>query len=173
MLVRYLLPNTFWGKTFLLLLLLTIFTALGLITTDTAIAEEAITEKKSPKKAHPPLKDRMPSANTCGECHPKHYKEWSGSQHAYAQLSPIFHTMQAATLSLTNGTNGDFCIRCHTPSGMDEGEPLFMDNTQRNQISRQGITCITCHRMNRRVGKVSGRLPIEQGKVNETVYGRR
>ena len=32
---------------------------------------------------------RFPAAATCATCHPKHYKEWSVSQHSYAQLSPI------------------------------------------------------------------------------------
>ena len=36
------------------------------------------------------LENRYPSANTCGVCHPKHYKEWAVSQHAYAQISPIY-----------------------------------------------------------------------------------
>ncbi len=30
------------------------------------------------------VENRYPSANACGVCHPKHYKEWSVSQHAYA-----------------------------------------------------------------------------------------
>ena len=55
--------------------------------------------------------DPYPSAKKCGTCHPQHYREWSVSPHAYAQLSPIFNCMQNAVKILTNGTNGDFCIR--------------------------------------------------------------
>jgi len=117
------------------------------------------------------LEQRMPAASTCMNCHPRHYTEWSKSQHAYAQLSPVFNTMQAAILKLTNGTNGDFCIRCHTPVGMNLGEPLFVSNFERHPTSREGITCITCHRMNRPLGKVSGRLPIVQGDMTQPVYG--
>lgn len=117
------------------------------------------------------LEARMPAASTCKSCHPRHYEQWSVSQHAYAQLSPVFHSMQAAILKLTNGTNGDFCIRCHTPVGMNLGEPLFMNNLERHPTSREGITCITCHRMKRPLGKVSGRLPIVQGDMTEPVYG--
>ena len=58
------------------------------------------------------LGDRFPSATACRDCHPKHYREWSVSQHAYAQMSPIFNAMHGTILKLTNGTNGDFCIRC-------------------------------------------------------------
>ncbi len=117
------------------------------------------------------LESRMPAAKTCMNCHPRHYSEWSKSQHAYAQLSPVFNTMQAAILKLTNGTNGDFCIRCHTPVGMNLGEPLFTTNFDRHPTSREGITCITCHRMKEPLGKVSGRLPIEQGDMTQPVYG--
>lgn len=117
------------------------------------------------------LESRMPAAKTCMNCHPRHYKQWSKSQHAYAQLSPVFNTMQAAILKLTNGTNGDFCIRCHTAVGMNLGEPLFTSNFERHPTSREGITCITCHRMKEPLGKVSGRLPIEQGDMTQPVYG--
>lgn len=117
------------------------------------------------------LESRMPAAKTCMNCHPRYYNEWSKSQHAYAQLSPVFNTMQAAILKLTNGTNGDFCIRCHTPVGMNLGEPLFTTNFNRHPTSREGITCIACHRMKEPLGKVSGRLPIEQGDMTQPVYG--
>lgn len=117
------------------------------------------------------LESRMPAASTCMNCHPRHYREWAKSQHAYAQLSPVFNTMQAAILKLTNGTNGDFCIRCHTPVGMNLGEPLFTTNFERHPTSREGITCIACHRMKEPLGKVSGRLPLEQGDMTQPVYG--
>jgi len=38
---------------------------------------------------------RFPSAATCKECHPKHYREWSVSPHAYSQMSPVFNAMHA------------------------------------------------------------------------------
>jgi hypothetical protein len=117
------------------------------------------------------LEQRMPAASTCKNCHPKHYEQWSVSQHAYAQLSPVYHTFQAALFKLTNGTNGDFCIRCHNPVGMNLGESLFMNNMDRHPTSREGITCITCHRVNKRLGKISGRLPIIQGDMTQPVYG--
>src|SRR5690242_19651286 len=46
---------------------------------------------------------RFPSAQACRVCHPDHYREWSVSQHAYAQLSPIFNAMQATIVKQTNG----------------------------------------------------------------------
>ena len=51
---------------------------------------------KGAKAAHEALftESRFPSATTCGDCHPKHYREWSVLQHAYAQMSPGFNVAQ-------------------------------------------------------------------------------
>ena len=117
------------------------------------------------------LENRFPSANTCATCHPDHFREWSVSPHAYAQMSPVFNAMHGTILKLTNGTNGDFCIRCHTPVGMNLGEPEFMSNMDRHPTSREGVTCIVCHRVNRAYGKLSGRLAIVEGDLFEPVYG--
>ena len=117
------------------------------------------------------LDDAYPSATTCADCHPKHYRQWSVSQHAYAQMSPVFNTMHGKILLLTNGTNGDFCIRCHTPVGMNLKEPVFMSNIDRHPTSREGVTCIVCHRVNQAYGKLSGRLAIERGALTAPIYG--
>ena len=125
-------------------------------------------------EAHKALfdKDRFPSATSCADCHPKHYRQWSVSQHAYAQMSPIFNAMAGKIiLLLTNGTNGDFCIRCHTPVGMNLGEPEFASNIDRHPTSREGVTCIVCHRVDQAYGKLSGRLAIHEGPVTEPIYG--
>ena len=115
--------------------------------------------------------NRYPSANTCKVCHPRHYDEWSVSQHAYAQLSPVYMSMQRTINAVTSGTNGDFCIRCHTQVGMNIGESTSISNLERHPTSREGITCVVCHRINKSFGKVSGRLPLIEGDLLEPVYG--
>ncbi len=117
------------------------------------------------------LEDRFPSATTCATCHPQHYREWSVSPHAYSQMSPVFNAMHGTVLKLTNGTNGDFCIRCHTPVGMNLEEPEFMSNMDRHPTSREGVTCVVCHRVNKAYGKLSGRLAIVEGDLFEPIYG--
>ena len=112
-----------------------------------------------------------PSAAQCRKCHPNHYDQWSVSPHSYAQLSPVYNAMHGTILKLTNGTSGDFCIRCHSTFAMPLGEDLYMSNLERNAISREGITCITCHRVNRDYGKFSGRFSIEQGGLSLPIYG--
>ncbi|HUG89813.1 MAG TPA: multiheme c-type cytochrome [Planctomycetaceae bacterium] len=115
--------------------------------------------------------NRFPSATTCAPCHEDIYREWSVSPHAYAQLSPVFNAMHATILKRTNGTNGDFCIRCHTPVGMNLKEPEFMSNLDRHPTSREGVTCIVCHRLDQAYGKISGRLPIVEGDLFGGVFG--
>lgn len=134
---------------------------------------EATDEPLSADEEHEALflEDRFPAATTCATCHPDHYREWSVSPHAYAQMSPVFNAMHGTILKLTNGTNGDFCIRCHTPVGMNLGEPEFMSNLDRHPTSREGVTCVVCHRLNRAYGKLSGRLAIVEGDLFDPVYG--
>ena len=124
-------------------------------------------------KAHQQLfvENRYPSPTVCRTCHPDQYREWSMSQHSYSQLSPVLQAMQGLVLKLTNGTFGDFCIRCHNQVGMNLGEPLFMSSIDRHPASREGVTCIVCHRIDQNYGKISGRLAIVEGSLFTPVYG--
>ncbi|MEO8495399.1 MAG: multiheme c-type cytochrome [Planctomycetota bacterium] len=115
--------------------------------------------------------DPFPSAKKCQTCHPGHYREWSVSAHAYAQLSPVFNAMSNKLIKLNNGTLGDFCIRCHTPVGMALSEPIAMSNMDRPPSSREGVTCVVCHRINQNWGKGSGRLALVAGGLNAPIYG--
>jgi nitrate/TMAO reductase-like tetraheme cytochrome c subunit len=115
--------------------------------------------------------DLFPSAKKCQTCHPDHYREWSVSPHAYAQLSPVFNAMSNRLISITNGTLSDFCIRCHTPVGMALKEPINITNLDRHPAAREGITCIVCHRVNQAWGKGAGRLALVAGGLTAPVYG--
>lgn len=114
---------------------------------------------------------KFPSAATCGTCHPKQYKEWAVSSHSYAQLSPVYLSLSSEINELSSGTNGDFCLRCHSPIGANLGESPFMSNLDRHPTSREGITCVVCHRLNKDYNKRSGRLALVEGSLLEPVYG--
>ena len=114
---------------------------------------------------------KFPSAATCGTCHPKQYKEWSVSSHSYAQLSPVYLSLSSEINELSSGSNGDFCLRCHSPIGANLGESPFMSNLDRHPTSREGITCVVCHRLNKDYNKRSGRLALVQGSLLDPVYG--
>jgi hypothetical protein len=114
---------------------------------------------------------KYPPASSCRPCHREHYREWSVSPHAYAELSPVFNAFQATVTKLTDGSNGDFCERCHTQVGMNLGESAFMSTMDRNPASREGITCVVCHRLQNDYGKVSGRFALVTGDILTPVYG--
>lgn len=149
--------------------------------TKKAAAEPTPKVKKSKKKKsaatstedHLKLytENRYPSANSCASCHPKHYKEWSVSQHAYAQLSPAYLTLNNKINELANGSNGDFCFRCHSPVGANLNETPSESNLDRNPTSREGITCVVCHRINKNYNKASGRIALIEGPLTSAVFG--
>ena len=112
-----------------------------------------------------------PTAAQCGECHTQIYEEWSSSQHAYASISPMFHKFEQKFQELTQGTVGTFCVRCHQQAGTQLGEKRDAALWERSQISREGVTCITCHRVAEQYGKVNGERRIVPGKIHEPVYG--
>lgn len=114
---------------------------------------------------------RYPSAATCGTCHPKHYKEWSVSQHSYAQLSPVYMAINNFLNFSTSSSMGDFCLRCHNQVGANLGESPFISNLDRHPTSREGITCVVCHRINKAYNKASGRVGLVEGDLLEPVYG--
>ncbi len=117
------------------------------------------------------LETKYPSASTCAVCHVKQFEEWSVSQHAYAQVSVVFNAMQTKININSGGTNGDFCIRCHTPLGMNLNESVYGSNLNRTPASREGITCVACHRVNQAYGKISARMATVEGDLYSPVYG--
>ena len=112
-----------------------------------------------------------PTASQCGECHKQIYDEWSSSSHANASISPMFHKFEQKFQSLTQGTVGTFCVRCHQQVGTQLGEARETPLWERSQISREGVSCITCHRVKEQYGKVNGERRVEPGKIYEPVYG--
>lgn len=76
----------------------------------------------------PPLTaEQLKDPETCKTCHSQHYRDWSGSMHAYAADDPVFIAMNARGQRETNGALGNFCSKCHSPLGT------------------RGVTCYFCH----------------------------
>jgi nitrate/TMAO reductase-like tetraheme cytochrome c subunit len=112
-----------------------------------------------------------PTAAQCGQCHKQIYDEWASSQHAYASISPMFHAFEQKFQELTQGTVGTFCVRCHQQVGTQLGESRDTPLWQRSQISREGVSCITCHRVKEQYGKSNGERRVEPGKIYDPVFG--
>lgn len=102
---------------------------------------------------------RFIDPETCGACHPTHFEEWQGSIMHYTAMSPVFNAFELTVRKLTAGLvapNGDapnFCIQCHSPTGVFNDElPDYIDQqnaaparSSLSAVSREGLSCDFCH----------------------------
>jgi nitrate/TMAO reductase-like tetraheme cytochrome c subunit len=114
---------------------------------------------------------QYPSARVCGECHPNQYRQWSISSHAYAAVSPMFNKFEQTINDISRGTVNYFCVRCHASVGTALGEQRAIAWWDRNGAAREGITCVTCHRVGEGYGKVNAARRITPGPIHEPVFG--
>ena len=114
--------------------------------------------------------DLYPSASKCKACHGQIYNEWRSSSHAYAGISPMFHKFEQKISELAP-TIGSFCVRCHMGAGTALGEDRAKPLWERSQIAREGVTCVSCHRVNTPYGKSNGERRIIPGNIHAPVYG--
>jgi hypothetical protein len=82
---------------------------------------------------------------TCKQCHADHYREWSGSMHAYASEDPVFLAMNRRGQRETGGALGAFCVNCHAPMAVREGATKDGLNLDAVPASLKGVTCFFCH----------------------------
>jgi nitrate/TMAO reductase-like tetraheme cytochrome c subunit len=149
-----------------------VFVVLLLAVLGSAMAQEI---PKLPPEDNPHAKalaDKLyPSARICGECHPNQYAQWSLSSHAYANLSPMFNKFEQRINDLARGTINYFCVRCHASVGTALGERRDIAWWERNGAAREGITCVTCHRVGEAYGKTNAARRITPGDIHEPVFG--
>jgi hypothetical protein len=93
--------------------------------------------------------EKLQDPNTCMECHPKHFDQWSGSMHAYASVDPVFVAMNKRGQRETNGQLGTFCVQCHAPMAVALGT-ITNENAKDFDLStlapaEKGVTCFFCH----------------------------
>lgn len=117
------------------------------------------------------LLNPYPSARECATCHQQIYQEWASSNHAYSAISPMFHKFEQRINDLSQGTIGYFCMRCHVSVGTTLGERRDLPLWERSPVSLEGVTCVTCHRVDQRYGKVNGDRAILPGEIYDPVYG--
>ncbi len=137
--------------------------------------EEEKKTSETPKQEDPHatiLKETpYPSASQCKECHEQIYNEWRSSSHAYASISPVFHKFDQKINDLAQGTVGTFCVRCHAGVGTVLNEPREMPLWERNKVSREGVTCISCHRINEEYNQVNAERRIIPGDIHQPMAG--
>ncbi len=112
-----------------------------------------------------------PSAIQCAKCHQKIYDEWRVSGHAYASVSPMFQRFEQLVQDLTKGTVGTFCMRCHAPIATQMNYPRHQSLLAGAHVLREGITCVACHRVIERYGRVNGERRIETGRLVDPIVG--
>ena len=112
----------------------------------------------------------FPSAQQCAGCHGQIFDEWSSSAHAYASISPMFHKFEQAINNLAP-TIDSFCVRCHSAVGTTLGEDRDIAIWDKPQVSKEGITCVTCHRVDTAYGKANGERRLLPGDINTPVMG--
>ncbi|MGB0506681.1 MAG: multiheme c-type cytochrome [Pikeienuella sp.] len=136
-----------------------------------AIAQQ--NELRTPSDPHATAfkESEFPSAVQCAECHQKIFWEWASSNHAYASISPMFHKFEQRINDLASGTINTFCVRCHQQIGTQKGEPREQPLWERSQIAREGISCVTCHRVKQQFGKVNGERHVTPGTIYEPMMG--
>ena len=112
-----------------------------------------------------------PSAESCRSCHPSQYEQWRASGHAYSAVSPMFHRFEQAMIEYTQGTVGSFCVRCHLPVGTQMKYPRTESILEAPAVVREGVTCISCHRVREHFWRSNGDRRIEYGDIHEPVGG--
>ena len=82
---------------------------------------------------------------TCKTCHPQHYREWASSMHAYAAEDPVFSAMNRRAQRQTDGSIGEFCVKCHAPMAVSMGATRDGLNLDDVPQKLKGVTCYVCH----------------------------
>jgi hypothetical protein len=106
----------------------------------------------------------------CATCHPRQFKEWSGSSMAYSALSPTFSALESLGTAYVRtldhldpvpegfaaGDHGTalFCQRCHNPVDFALGNfPTFEESDHQplrnfaSEAGRAGLSCDVCHQV--------------------------
>jgi len=101
--------------------------------------------QSDPEESPALTREELLNPESCKDCHPKYYREWSSSMHAYAMTDPVFIAMNRRGQEETNGTLGPFCVQCHAPMAVREG--AIKDFADLSQVPKhlQGVTCYFCH----------------------------
>ncbi|MGH8670713.1 MAG: multiheme c-type cytochrome, partial [Burkholderiales bacterium] len=115
-------------------------------------------------------KAEYPTAKQCAVCHQQIYEEWSYSAHAYAAISPMFHKFEQKINDVAPTISG-FCVRCHIGPGTAQGESREIPLWERSQVSREGVTCVSCHRVDTAYGRANAERRILSGPIFDPVYG--
>jgi len=115
-------------------------------------------------------REELLDSQTCKECHQDHYREWSGSMHAYASDDPVFLAMNARGQRETEGQLGPFCVKCHAPMALREGATTDGLDLASVAAPLKGVTCFFCHSVNSVEGTHNNPLGLADDLVMRGEY---
>ncbi|PLX50835.1 MAG: cytochrome C [Desulfobulbaceae bacterium] len=82
---------------------------------------------------------------TCGECHPDQYEEWTNSVHALAFQDPVYQGELNAAIKAVGHDIARQCEGCHTPAAMVQGEIKGAGLKGLSPLAKAGVSCDVCH----------------------------
>ncbi|MBC8318277.1 MAG: cytochrome C [Desulfobulbaceae bacterium] len=82
---------------------------------------------------------------TCGECHPDQYEEWTASMHALAFKDPVYQGELNAAIKAVGHDIAKQCEGCHTPAAVVKGEIKGAGLTGLTPLAMAGVSCDVCH----------------------------
>lgn len=138
---------------------------LPLVAIGTAFACAASCSPTPPPAPDYATRDAMLDPETCRSCHADHYRDWSGSMHAYAADDPVFLAMNRRGQRETGGALGGFCVQCHAPLALSEGATTDGLNLETVPKKLKGVTCFFCHTVDAVTGTHNNPLHLASGTV--------
>ncbi len=115
------------------------FTGSGIALLLALLGASCTTQEEAPALT----REELLNPESCKDCHPKHYQEWSMSMHAYASTDPVFVAMNKRGQEEAN--LGDFCVNCHAPMAVREKKITDFGDLSSVPKELQGVTCYFCH----------------------------
>ena len=82
---------------------------------------------------------------TCAECHPDQYQEWTGSMHALAFKDPIYQGELNKAVKAVGHDIARQCEGCHTAAAMMSGEIKGPGLKGLSNLALGGVSCDICH----------------------------
>jgi len=96
----------------------------------------------------------------CQNCHSEHYRQWSGSMHAYASDDPMFIAMNERLQRETDGEAAGLCVGCHAPLAVRTGATVDGLNIRELPRRLRGVTCFFCHSVDAVAGDHNNQLHL-------------
>lgn len=98
--------------------------------------------------------DEVESVEYCQSCHYSENveqpvriaRDWKGSMMAHSARDPIFYAA-LAVFNKYNDADGEWCIRCHSPSGWLMGRSKIATGESLTGTDFDGVQCDYCHRL--------------------------